>query len=206
MEAAGNHLTYRLATGLLGSKRTLRLSPAYLEYENREFDEKRFTRVSKEDILDIKHSMSWIIWYRFYVGCDFRIDLRTRENGILKIRFVSYFGQNSTYQDAYDSITDYMWEHYFSDIEEAYMQEFAEKQDLRLCGVWLTADGAYFASDGQLTEWPDVAVKEYEEYFALYNRRNPEQNKRIEFDEWESHILFSVISLIGQKNGQTETE
>lgn len=205
MEAAGN-LTYQLPTGLLGRKRTLRLSPTFLEYENRESDAGHLTRVSKEDILDIKHSMRWIIWYRFYVGCDFRIDIRTRQNGILKIRFVSYFGQNSTYQDAYDSITDYMWEHYFSDIEETYMQEFAANQDLRLCGVWLTADGVYFSNDGQLTEWADVAVKEYEEYFALYNRQNPEQNKRIEFDEWESHILFSMISLREQKNGQNRIE
>lgn len=205
MKAAGN-LTYQLPTGLLGRKRTLRLSPTYLEYENKDREAGRFTRISKEEILDIKHSMSWIIWYRFYVGCDFRIDIRTRENGILKIRFVSYFRQNSAYQDAYESITDYMWEHYFQDIEEAYMQEFAAKQDLRLCGVWLTAEGAYFASDGQLTEWADVAVKEYEEYFALYSRQNPEQNKRIEFDEWESHILFSMISLLGQKNEPTKPE
>ena len=205
MEAVGN-LTYQLSTGLLGRKRALRLSPAYLEYENKDYDTGRYTRVSKEDILDIKHSMSWIIWYRFYVGCDFRIDIRTRESGILKIRFVSYFRQNSTYQKAYERITDYMWEHYFSDIEEAYMQEFAAKQDLRLCGVWLTAEGAYFAHDGQLTEWPDVAVKEYEEYFALYNRQQPGQNKRIEFDEWESHILFSVISLLTQENRQIGTE
>lgn len=205
MEAVGN-LTYQLPTGLLGRKRTLRLSPAYIEYENKDYSAGRYTRVSKEDILDIKHSMSWIIWYRFYVGCDFRIDVRTREHGILKIRFVSYFRQNSAYQKSYERITDYMWEHYFSDIEEAYMQEFAAKQDLRLCGVWLTAEGAYFAHDGQLTEWPDVAVKEYEEYFALYNRQNPEQNKRIEFDEWESHILFSVVSLLGQENRQIGTE
>ncbi|WP_161890034.1 hypothetical protein [Pontibacter russatus] len=205
MEAAGN-LTYQLPTGLLGRKRALRLSPAYLEYENKDKDTGRYTRVSKEDILDIKHSMSWIIWYRFYVGCDFRIDIRTRESGILKIRFVSYFRQNGAYQKAYERITDYMWEHYFSDIEEAYMQEFAAKQDLRLCGVWLTDEGAYFAHDGQLTEWPDVAVKEYEEYFALYNRQDPGQNKRIEFDEWESHILFSVISLLTQENKPTGTE
>lgn len=199
-------MSYQLATGLLGRKRTLRLSPAYLEYENKEFDNGRFTRISKDAILDIKHSMSWIIWYRFYVGCDFRIDIRTRQNGILKIRFVSYFGQNSTYQDAYDSITDYMWEHYFNDIVDAYWREFELKQELEVCGVRLTTVGVYFAANGLLTEWPDVAVKEYEEYFALYNKQNPEQNKRIEFDEWESHILFSLIDLHEQKKGQTETE
>ncbi|MCJ8167530.1 hypothetical protein MKJ04_21995 [Pontibacter sp. E15-1] len=187
-------LIYQLSTGLLGRKRTLRLSPEYLEYENKEFEASRFTRVSKEDVLDIKHSMSWIIWYRFYVGCDFRIDIRTRENGILKIRFFSYFSQNSASQKAYDTITDYMWDFYFKDIVEDYRQEFAAKQELRVCGVWLTAEGAYFAADGQLTAWPDVAVKEYEEYFALYNKHDPELNKIIEFDEWESHILFSVLS------------
>jgi len=205
MEAGGNP-TYRLATGLLGRRRTLRLNPTYLEYENKDSDAKRFTRVSKEDMLDIKHSMTWIIWYRFYVGCDFRIDIRTRENGILKIRFVSYFRQNSTYQKAYELITDYLWDHYFRDIEQDYMQEFAARQELVVCGVWLTAAGAFFSSDGLLTEWADVGVKEYEEYFALYNKRKTEQNKRIEFDEWESHILFSVISLLlEQKNGTDQT-
>lgn len=186
-------LTYRLATGLLGQKRRLRLTPTYLEYEQGELGAATYTRVLKEDMLDIKHSMSWIIWYRFYVGCDFRIDIRTREQGTLKIRFVSYFNQNSSYQKAYDRITDYMWDHYLHDIVSDYLQEYKAKGEVAVCGVWLTTDGAYFSSDGQITPWQDIAVKEYETYFALYNLQDPAQNKMIDFDEWGSHILFSLL-------------
>ncbi len=202
---APESLTYRLPTGLFGRKRTLRLSPEFMEYENREFDATRFTRVSKSEMLDIKHSMAWIIWYRFYVGCDFRIDIRTKNHGVLKIRFVSYFSKNATYQKAYERITDYMWEHYFGDIVAPYKKAFAKGQEQQLCGVRLTASGAYFSPNSPLTVWPDVAVKEYEDYFALYNRQDPEQNKMIEFDEWESHILFSMLNLAEQNNGTDQT-
>ncbi|MCC9137192.1 hypothetical protein ACFSKU_04275 [Pontibacter silvestris] len=191
-------LEYRLSTGLLGRKRTLRLAPDYLEYENREPGQ--FTKISKSDIIDVKNEMSWILWYRFYVGCSFSIDIKTKENGIIKVKFTSYFGQNRTYIETYASIVDLMWQHYLNDIVNSYLQKFFTTYDIELRGVRLTGEGVYLSANDKAIVWREVALKEYEDYFAIYSQPDPLINKRILFNQWESDILFSLLQSLTQSN------
>ncbi|PRY16242.1 hypothetical protein CLV24_10186 [Pontibacter ummariensis] len=190
-------LTFNLSAGLFRGKRRLRLTPDYLEYENGGL-EKGFTRVYKEDISDIKRSMNWIIWYRFFVGCDFKFDIRTKTQGILPIGFVSYFRKNKSYIDAYETIGTWMWEHYLGEVVKSCLQDLHSINYLVLGGVGLSREGAYLDSQGTLTTWDDVAVMEYEEYFAIYSQRNPELNRRIAFDAWESDLLMQVTRALQQ--------
>lgn len=189
-------LEYRLSTGLLDRKRELRLTPDYIEYENLEHG--RFTRILKEDIQDIKNEMNWIIWYRFYVGCSFSIDIKTKESGILKINFTSYFRQNKAYMEAYATIVDRMWQYYLNDVISLYFQEFLATHNVKLGEVKLNNKGVYFIEKDQLISWGDVAVKEYEDYFAIYNQLNPHINKRIMFNQWGSDILFSLLQSLSK--------
>jgi hypothetical protein len=193
-------LTYNLSAGLFDRKRKLRLHPYYIEYEDKYLETGVFTRINKADMLDIKFNMNWIIWYRFFVGCDFRIDIKTRENGIFKIKFVSYFRKNTAYIEAFNQIVDWMWEHYLQDIIDWHLQKLSGTRDLKIGGVRLTDEGVHFPEKGQYIAWAEVAVKEYESYFAVYDQKNPELNKRIMFDEWESEILLGMIEALKEKH------
>lgn len=199
MEDAGS-LKFELSAGMFDRKRTLWLAPDYFEYEASYLEPGQLTKVDKASILDIKFNMNWIIWYRFYVGCDFRIDVRTRENGIFSIKFVSYFEQNTSYIKAYNRIVDWMWEHYLRSIIDSYLQKFYATHELRIKDVRLTDEGVYFIKEDHLAYWEEVTVKEYEGYFAVYNQKYPELNERVLFDEWESEILLGVIEALKEKN------
>lgn len=193
-------LSFNLSAGMFDRKRTLRLTPDYFEYEAGYLEPGKLTRIERENILDIKFNMNWIIWYRFYVGCDFRIDVKTRENGIFRIKFVSYFDKNTAYIRAYNRIVDWMWEHYLRGIIDAYLQRFYLTHELELRDVRLTEEGVYFINLDHLAYWEEVAVKEYEDYFAIYNQGYPELNERILYDEWESEILLGVVEALKEKN------
>lgn len=197
---ANRCLTYSLSAGLFDRKRKLRLHPDYVEYEDRYFEPGALTRIGKADIMDIKFSMNWIIWYRFFVGCDFRIDIKTRDSGVLKIGFVSYFRNNNAYIEAFNQIVDWMWEHYLAGIVDTYLQRFSASQSLEVGGVRLTHQGIHIPDKNQDIAWAGVAVKEYESYFGLYDRENPGVNKTILFDEWESEILLGLVEALQEKH------
>ena len=192
-------LKFNLSAGLFDRKRTLRLAPDYFEYEANYLEPGQLTRIDKESILDIKFNMNWIIWYRFYVGCDFRIDVKTRENGIFRIKFVSYFDKNTAYIRAYNKIVNWMWEHYLRSIIDTYLQDFYLTHELELRDVRITDEGVYFINKDHLAYWEEVGVKEYEDYFAIFNQGYPELNERIPFDEWESEILLGVVEALKEK-------
>lgn len=196
---ANRCLTYDLSAGLFDRKRKLRLHPGYIEYE-KYLEPGALTRIDREDMLDIKFNMNWIIWYRFYVGCDFRIDIKTRESGTFKIRFVSYFRKNNAYIEAFNQIVDWMWEHYLQPVIQTYLHRFSGTQDLKVGGVSLTDQGVSFPDKGQHISWAEAAVKEYESYFAIYDQGNPEINKRIMFDEWESEILLGLVETLKEQH------
>ncbi|MFD3000288.1 hypothetical protein ACFS7Z_07940 [Pontibacter toksunensis] len=192
-------LKFNLSAGLFDRKRTLRLAPGYLEYEAKYLEPGQLTRIDKEAILDIKFNMNWIIWYRFYVGCDFRIDVKTRENGIFRIKFVSYFDKNTAYIRAYNKIVNWMWEHYLRSIIDTYLQDFYQAHELELRNFRITDEGVYFINKDHLAYWEEVGVKEYEDYFAIFNQGYPELNERVPFDEWESEILLGVVEALKEK-------
>ena len=193
-------LSFNLSAGMFDRKRTLRLAPDYFEYEASYLEPGKLTRIDKEAILDIKFNMNWIIWYRFYVGCDFRVDVRTRQSGVFSIKFVSYFSKrNSAYIRAYNKIVDWMWEHYLQGIVDSYLQEFYSTHELQIKDVRLLDEGIYFIKKDHLAYWEEVGLKEYEDYFAVYNESEPELNERIPFDEWESEILLGVIEALKEK-------
>jgi len=187
-------IAYTLSAGLLKQKRTIRLTSNYLEYETGGAG--RFTRICKEEMCDIKHSMEWIYWYRFWVGCDFRIEIKTKSQGICKLQFVSYFGQNSAYQKIYARIVDRMWTYYLNDMVNAQLQELAKVPAMDIGGLKLSIGGVGFDEQAPLTPWQQVGVKEYDSYYAVYDQDNPALHKRIEVDAWGSELLFGMIAAL----------
>ncbi|MDX5483091.1 MAG: hypothetical protein LPK07_15540, partial [Hymenobacteraceae bacterium] len=131
-------IAYKLSGGLFDRKRRLRLTPNYLEYESEYLRPNHLTRVYKEDIADIKHDMEWIYWYRFLVGCEFRVEVKTKAGAVLSIKFVSYFNKNAAYQEAYETIVDRLWEFYLDDIVDSYLDTFSATHTIALGGVRLT--------------------------------------------------------------------
>ncbi len=187
---------YELQSGLLGRLRKLILTPDFLEFENKDLKGNEFTRLNKSDIIDFKHGIESIVWYRFIVGQKFVITFKDKKNKELKISFKNYFGLRSNYEQIYSDIVDDIWKFYQEDIVDHHLDKFNRNEELQLKGVIINKKGVGFANGGETIKWAELSVKDYYEYFAIYNTHNPDVHLRISFNEYESEILWSIIRTI----------
>ncbi|WP_137759935.1 hypothetical protein [Pontibacter sp. SGAir0037] len=193
-----------MSTGLLGNKRRLILAPDYLEYENSPLQSSPFTRINKEDIVDIKHDLEFILWYRFYVGCDFTLDVKSQDGHILSVRFKSYFSKNDSYREIYAKIVDIIWDYYLSGLVEKWKERLFAKKSVELKDVLLTEEGVFLLDQQYLIYWEDVEVKEYNDYYAVFSKSQPVYNKILRYNEWGSEVLYSLATSLTK--GREEKE
>lgn len=160
----------------------------YLEWNN--------IRLNKSDIVDFKHGMNWIVWYKFTVGRNFSITLKDGKNKELKIRFSSYFGLNRENTQTYSGIVDNIWRLYHSDIVDGFLHIFYSEEEIEIQGIKLKNDGVELRGKARFVTWDKVAVKDYSRYFAIYNRDNSEIHSRVSYNEYGTETLWSLIRTI----------
>ncbi|MCC9165907.1 hypothetical protein [Pontibacter harenae] len=196
---------YELSEGLLGRKRKLQLAPAFVAFESSILKQESLTKISKKDIVDVRHEMNWMQWYRFYVGCDFRIAFRTIDENIQTFKFKSYFDKNESYIDIYEEIVNVLWRYYLNHLVAQQLEEFNRNQSLELKTVKLKEDGLYFTDQDQFVPWAEVEVKEFESYYAIYKSSEAAIHKRINYNEWGSEVLFGLIKALKEKEQESRS-
>ncbi|MFT2007405.1 hypothetical protein ACMA1I_01915 [Pontibacter sp. 13R65] len=189
-------LEYQLPSGLLGRKHTLRLTPEYVAYEAGNKKSGLFTKVEKDSIADIRQDMNWIIWYRFYVGCEFKIDIKTNDDNVLKINFTSYFNKTGTYIQLYNEITDHLLKYFLNEKVMLHVQQLQKGKVVELQEARLSKQGIALAAEETLLTWEEVRVKLYPNFFVIYKHDNPEIYKQVYYYAWESEVLLGVIEHI----------
>lgn len=187
---------YELKSGLLDRHRKLVLTEEYVEFENKDLIGQEFTRFNKTDIVDFKHGMDWIVWYKFTVGRQFSITFKDKRGKELKIIFKSYFGLNSHYHQLYSDIVDDIWTYYHKNIVDKYLDRFYNNEELSLQGLKLNQSGIQLTGQSSVLPWERVDMKEYYRYFAIFDKENPQIHSRVSYNEYETEILWSVIKTI----------
>lgn len=184
---------YELKSGLFDRKRKLILADGYLEFENKDRRGKEFTRLNKDNITDFKHGTDWIIWYRFIVGRQFSITFKDTANREFKIRFKTYFGLNHHYIQMYSDIVDDIWDYYHQEIVDRYLSRLLNKEELIIQGLRISEQGIRLREQQSLLPWTRIKIKEYYDYFVVYDMNHPESNSSVRYNEYESEILWSII-------------
>ncbi|TXK50873.1 hypothetical protein FVR03_04260 [Pontibacter qinzhouensis] len=186
-------LEYQLPAGLFGRKRMLRLLPEYLEFEDNDLQPGQFSRLSKADIVDIRQEMTWIVWYRFSVGCEFKIDIQTKSKQVLEIRFRSYFSQNNASIRAFIKITDTLWEYYMQGKVDAYLHQLRQNQEVELLDVKMTQHKVAIFTDEPPVPWQELQVKQYPNFYVLYQQGQPDKHRQVYYFAWKSELLLTLI-------------
>jgi hypothetical protein len=186
--SAATTVTYDLRKGLGGRKHKLTFAVDFLQYDD--------TRIAAADIIDIKHRMRWIVWYKFYVGRVYEMVIRHADQSELRITFNSHFGLRKQYMDVYANIIETFWAMYFQKVVDRQQAVFKERGELTISGVQLLKEGVRFSVQGELVPWEKVGYAEYYSYFALYHADRAKLNVRRDFYAWESEILLSLIRTI----------
>ena len=186
---------YELKSGPLSHKRKLTLSADFVAYENKGNGREQ-TKINATDIVDFKHGMDWIVWYKFTVGRKFMVTFKTIENKELKIVFSSYFGIDGYLNQAYADIVEDIWQLYHQKIVDKHLERFYNDETLTLQGVTINSKGIRLDPKGSLLPWDRVSIKEYYSYFAIHDKDMPAVHKRISYNEYETEILWSMIKTI----------
>jgi hypothetical protein len=187
---------YWLTSGLLDRKRRLILTPDFVEFENRDLNGSEFTRLDKSDIVDFRHSVEAIVWYKFVVGRHFSFNIKDRANRELRFSFDSYFGFRKESARHYASIVGDIWEYYQTDILNTYLKRYYEQEELKLCGIGISLMGIELVDRNAFLVWDQVRIKKYYQYFAIYDKNMPESHARISYNQYGARTLSAMLRTI----------
>lgn len=187
---------YLVTSGFFDRQRKLVLTGDYLEWENGDLKGREFTRLNKRDIVDFKHGIDWIIWYKFTVGQQFSITFKDKKNKELKILFKSQFGLHSDNRQKYLDIVDKIWRLYHSNIVDHFLNLFYNKGEVEIQGIKLKNEGIELRSKIGLVPWDKVTTKDYYRYFVVYNRDDSSIHSRVSYNEYGTETLWSAIKTI----------
>ena len=189
-----------ITSGFLDRERKLVLADEYLEWENGNFKGNEVTRLNKSDIVDFKHGMDWIVWYKFTVGRKVSISFKYKKNKELKIQFRSYFGLRKEIDQNYSDIVDDIWRLYHSSIVDSFVERFYRHGESEIQGIKLTKEGIAL-KEKEVVPWDKVATKDYYQYFAIYHSDNSNIHSRVNFNEYGTEILWGAIKrILKEKN------
>lgn len=192
---------YLITSGLLDRQRKLVLYEDYLEWESKDLRGSEFTKLEKTDIVDFKHGMDWIVWYKFIVGRQFSVTLKDKQNKELKIEFNSRFGLHKENDQKYSEIVDDIWRLYHSSIADSFLDNFYNGGRVQIQGITLRNDGIEIRGDKGLIPWNKVETKDYYKYFAIYHRDNSSIHSRVGYNEYGTETLWSAIKTILKEKG-----
>ena len=187
---------YLITSGLLDRQRKLVLTDDYVEWENGDLKGRGFTRLNKSDIVDFKHGIDWIVWYKFTIGRQFSITFKDKRNKELKILFKTHFGLHKENNQKYADIVDDVWRLYHSNIVDNFLERFYNQGEVEIQGIKLKNEGIELKDKIGLVPWDKVTTKDYYRYFAIYNRDNSDIHLRVSYNEYGTETLWSAIKTI----------
>lgn len=187
---------YIIRSFSLDRARRLNLTEDYIEYENGDLIGAEFTRLNKSEIQDFKHGMEWIVWYKFTVGRKFSITIKYKQNKELKILFGSYFGVHKKSIRLYAEIVENCWKFYHSSIVDKYLEKFYHNEQVEIQKIRLVQSGVRLSGEIAIIPWKKICIKEYNQYFALYHRDNPERHSLVNYNEYGTETLWSLLRTI----------
>lgn len=187
---------YLITSGFLDRQRKLILSEDYVEWGSGDLKGKEFTRLDKADIVDFKHGMDWIVWYKFTVGQQFIVTFKGKKNKELEIQFNSHFGLHKENNHKYSQIVDDIWRLYHSSVVDSFLDTFYNQGQVEIQRIKLTIEGIELKEAKELIPWDKVVIKEYYRYFAICNRDNVNIHSRVSYNEYGTETLWSAVRTI----------
>tara|TARA_R110000868_G_scaffold29106_5_gene108456 strand:+ start:1866 stop:2504 length:639 start_codon:yes stop_codon:yes gene_type:complete len=184
--------------------RPLHLHPEFIKFEDKDLAKNSFTIFKSSDIKEFRYG---IRWYRYYVvfGREYQFYIRSFNNEVLKIRFVTYFGRKKKeFNVLYENILNSLWDLYFRNQVDEFLNEFDKGESFQIGEVNINTEGVIIKVSGiikqeiKLILWHNVRTHSYASYFSIYSFENSKEiNKGYLYKEdWNTYVLYSVVRTI----------
>jgi hypothetical protein len=173
-----------LQAGFFGEPKKLIITPERISFDGVMIDQNTFT--------DVKYVSEHIVWYKFYVGVEFRIDIKYEGSKILSLKFTKHAWKNRRYGQMYSDISNYIGNYFLIQRINERLDQLDRTGDVELLGVKITSGDISLAKSNTIP-LANVGLKEYASYFVIYDKADPNNHKRISFNEWNTELLFNVV-------------
>jgi hypothetical protein len=151
----------------------------------------------KSEIVDFKYIAEPIRWDLITVGRKYTICIKNTEGKTLTIRFKNFFWFKNHYEKIFTEIINLLWEYYFKDIVDQHlMLLYGHHEALHIGKLKIYHQGIDVVGTGLSFTWEELEFKAYTRFFVLSNRNKPEFHIWIDYNEWHTEILYSLIKAI----------
>lgn len=184
--------------------RQLIINDSFISFEDKDIVNNTFTTFTKDEIIAYRFGIKWTTFY-FTFGREYQIFIKNKDGKQIKINFKTYFGNKKyEYHSKYQEILDYLWDSYFSDSVNNYIDKHNKGESFQIENLVFTKDYIFLKVDKLANKkevkilWNDIRTKNYQTYFSIYSITNPKDiNKAFSYlDDWNTGIIYSVLRTI----------
>jgi hypothetical protein len=188
---------YELKAGLLDRTRTLTIEPSVIRYDEFDLKSRGYNEMLKSEIADFKYIEEAIRWDFIAIGRKYTITIKNTAGKLMTIRFKNFFWLKNHYDKFFTEIIGLLWEYYFKDVVDHYLIRFYDDQDeFHIGKLKIHQQGIDVTGTGLSFTWEELEFKAYRRFFVLSKRDKPEFHIWIDYNEWHTEILYSLIKTI----------
>lgn len=185
--------------------RQLIIDENFLKFENKDHSEDLFTLIPKEEISGLRYGVHFIRGYKFYIGREYQIFLRTKSGKELKIYFKLFYRRKLQQKhQLFTDIVEALWKEYFDKICEDYLTQIKNNKEIKIGKVSFNKNTISF-NKKQIC-FDDLELKKYVHYFVISSRKDAYCNIMLyHLQDQDAVIIYNLVTTIIQ-NEQFRTE
>lgn len=186
-------------------KRTLLINNDIVKYNSPGVLGESYKVFARNEIKEFRWGVNWLHGLIFYIGREYQVFLRNKNNEEISIRFRTYYGfRKKQLHKQFNDIVQALWKFMFWPVVKSYIDKFNAGEDFELCGVRFIDSGIYIKAmqfvdeETKFIPWDSIGTRQYVRYFAIYSLLNPEDiNHGYYFHtDWNASVLQSVVTSI----------
>ncbi|OCK50083.1 hypothetical protein BA768_05460 [Chryseobacterium sp. CBo1] len=193
---------FTIVRGLFDTrKRQLIINKNLIKFENKDKREDLFTIISKEEIAGVRYGVHFIKGLEFYIGREYQIFIQNKSGKEFKIFFKLFYKRKlQEKHQLFCDIIDALWQYFFNDILNNYIEKFNCNQNFTLAGI--TFKNVCIQFDSKEISYEDLSVKKYYHYFVLYSKKDQYINKMLNYLKDKDAIILNELLNCIIKNEQ----
>jgi hypothetical protein len=156
--------------------------------------------IPSENIISFRYGVKFMQGYAFTIGRCYIIETKDAQNKISRIKLYSFYGiKRNSYYNIWSSLISKLWENYFVNIYNYYIELYTIKQIFEIAGVTFHEDGISWRKKHKLL-WREIALNNYATYFMIRHVDDPKNHKSCSFrNDWNALLLQSLLKGIIQQ-------
>ena len=196
-------LQYTIKSFFLAKPKLLVIEPGFVTFGTAVLTNGQVQKLMKANIAAIRFGVRGIRGYSFNFGRLYSIDIKSKEDDIVKIRFRSFYGVRKQLLDTmYLKIIKALQDNFIHEISRGYIKKFAVKENFTILGITFTQEGLILDKKWALIPWLDVSTKNYSTYYAVFSMTEPDKYKAFKYaNDWDTTVLYGVSRAILRDKG-----